>query len=176
MALHLIIDGYNLMGAAFGGTLDPGEDLELSREALLKRLRRLCGSRPLRLTVVFDGMGSGTAWESRPGVRVAFAGGKGRADAAILRMARDNPQGVVVVTSDRALAENCRRTGAAVLSSAELWARLERAPRSGQPDPWMAEKDSWEDQSQGREPHRKKGPSRRASRKDRREARRLRKL
>lgn len=176
MALHLIIDGYNLMGAAKGRLLDPATDLELSRETLLKRIRALRLQKPARITVVFDSTGPSTTWESWAGMKVAFAGGGGRADEAIIRMVRENPQGAIVATSDRALAEACRRMGAAVLSSGELWARLERSPGCRQAGRYMPEKDYWEQEAQGPRGSRKKGPSRRPSRKDRSQARRLRKL
>jgi predicted RNA-binding protein with PIN domain len=176
LALHLIIDGYNLMGAARGGGLNPGVDLEFSREALLKRLHTFRIRKPLRITVVFDGKEAKTTWESRAGIRVAFAGGRGRADEAIAGMVRGNPQGVVVATSDRALAENCRRMGAAVISSQELWGRLERALGYREAGLELPKEDSWEEESLGGWGSKKKGPARRLSRKERRQARKLRKL
>lgn len=176
MALHLIIDGYNLMGAARGAHLDPPTDLELARETLLKHIRNLRLQKPARITVVFDSTGAKTTWESWAGMRVAFAGGGGRADEAIIRMVRENSQGVVVVTSDRALAEACRRMGAAVMSSQELWGRMERALGCRKAAHEPPEEDSWEEESRGGWGSKKKGPARRLSRKDRRQARRLRKL
>lgn len=177
LAIHLIIDGYNLMGTALGGTLDPRVDLESSRETLLRRLRTLRIQRPLRITVVFDGMGRQTTWESWAGIRVAFAGHRGGADEAIIKMVRENAQGVVVDTSDRVLAEDCRRMGAAVMNSTELWGRLESSLGSkmagfGPPQ----EEDSLEQEVQALGGSKKKGPARRLSKKARSQARRLRKL
>lgn len=176
MALHLIIDGYNLMGAARGVHLDPSTDLELARETLLKHIRNLRLQKPVRITVVFDSTGAKTTWESWAGMRVVFAGGGGRADEAIIRMVRENSQGVVVATSDRALAEACRRMGAAVMSSQELWGRMHRALgyiKAGLEPP---DEDCWEEESRGGWGSKKKGPARRLSRKERSQARRLRKL
>ena len=173
MAVHLIVDGYNLMGVAWGGRLEPGADLELSRKRLLEQLRGFRAGRPLRVTVVFDGPGPGTAQESWWGLKVVFAGGQGRADGAIVRMVRCNPQGVVVATSDRALAESCRRMGAAVLSSQELMARLLAGNGAAQEGSWPEKE---EQEAPGHTRAGKRGPSQRLSRKDRREMRRLRKL
>lgn len=176
LALHLIIDGYNLMGAARGGVLDPGGDLELARRTLLRQLRNLRLRKPLKITVVFDGVGAQLNCESWAGIKVAFAGGRGRADEAIIKMVRGNSQGVVVATSDRALGEACRRMGAAVLSSRELWGRLEGSLGSGEAGFGAPEEDCWEEDAPDRRGPRKKGPSRKPSRKDRRQARRLSKL
>lgn len=176
MALHLIVDGYNLMGAAPGELLDAGGDLEHSREELLRRLRSLCLRKHLKITVVFDSMGTQTALESRAGIRVAFAGGRGRADEAIIKMVRANPQAMVVATSDRAVAEACRKMGAAVITSQELWSRMESLSRSGQAGFGPPKEDYLEEEAPGRGGFPKKGPARRPSRKERREARRLRKL
>ncbi len=171
----MIIDGYNLMGVAGGGALDPAGDLETSRELLLRRLRALKLMRSLRVTVVFDAAGSRLDQESRSGLKVVFAGGKGRADAAILGMVRANPQGVVVATSDRALGESCRQAGAAVLSSKELWSRLKSWESVGF-DGMAKAKDDWDKEHPLKGSSKKKGPSRRPSKKERSQARRLRKV
>lgn len=172
MAIHLIVDGYNLMGASRGGRLDPMEDLERSRERLLDELLRFRARRPIKITVVFDGLGEGRASGFWRGIRVVFAGGEGRADGAIAHMARSNPQGAVVATSDRALADMCRRLGATVLSSQELRLRLLGAGALQGSLQW----DEEEDEEITERQMRKKGPSRRLSKRERRDRQRLRKL
>lgn len=125
--VHLIIDGYNVTKRGYG-TLP----LHAQRVRLLSGLGPLAGRAPdAEITVVFDA----TAVSSRPvgvsaprGVRVLFSQLGQLADEAIIRLVRVEPPGrpVVVVTSDREIAENIASAGARAVASAALLARLER--------------------------------------------------
>lgn len=174
MAIHLIVDGYNFMAARQGGKLVPHWDLELSRQRLLEEIRRVTLRRPIKITVVFDAPGEEKVRCCWKGMEVVFAGGREKADGAIARLVSRNPHGVVVATSDRALAESCRAMGATVMSSRELGLRIMRL-QATEPSPgWDEEEDDEGKSRLGRT--QKKGPARRLSKRERRDKRRLRKL
>jgi len=125
--VHLIIDGYNVTKRGYG-TLP----LQAQRVRLLAGLGPLAGrAAEAEITVVFDA----TAVASRPvgvtaprGVRVVFSRLGELADEEIVRLVRAEPPGrpVVVVTSDREVAEASAAAGARAIPSASLLARLER--------------------------------------------------
>ncbi|OHV35914.1 MULTISPECIES: NYN domain-containing protein [Pseudofrankia] len=125
--IHLIVDGYNVTKRGYGAL-----PLQAQRVRLLSGLGPLAGRAPdAEVTVVFDA----TAVASRPvgvtvprGVRVLFSRQGELADEEIVRLVRAEPPGrpVVVVTSDREVAETCAAAGARSVPSAALLARLER--------------------------------------------------
>src|SRR3989344_3702693 len=73
MAMHLVIDGYNLIGAM---TDLAGMDLEGIREELITRLLAYKRLKKHRITVVFDGKRSGNLSRSsmnQKGIEVIFS-------------------------------------------------------------------------------------------------------
>lgn len=162
--MWIVIDGYNLIRRSpLFHPLDR-RDLQEGREALLTALgayRRLRGH---RITVIFDGWERGGTSEQvklTAGLQVVFSRRGERADQAILRFVDKAPSGAVVVTSDRALADEVAQTGTLVLSAEEFHERLERALREA--DEGEFQKDD-EPASESSEPRRRKGPARRPSR------------
>src|SRR5205823_7052169 len=65
MALHLIIDGYNLLGARGQVGRAPGRDAESGRERLVRELAAYMQRKPHPITVVFDGWHEGFGAEHR---------------------------------------------------------------------------------------------------------------
>jgi predicted RNA-binding protein with PIN domain len=63
--MHLIIDGYNLIRQSPDLQRLDARDLELGREALLKRLAAYRSRSHHQITVVFDGWQGGDFKESR---------------------------------------------------------------------------------------------------------------
>ncbi len=138
MALHFIIDGYNLLNRVAEWTLMPLED---GREALLKRIETLRpqGSRANTVTVVFDGqedVGGPSAAVRPSGVRVVFSV-RESADAWIKERISELPRKreVMVVTADRALAHYVRALGAGTEVPEAFWARAWRGRGRGGLDP-----------------------------------------
>jgi hypothetical protein len=174
MALHLIVDGYNLLGAGRGGAGSDPDRLEDEREALVEDLRRYKRAKGFRITVVFDGPRDRPGQEGfqHKGIHVRFTGGGQSADDAIVGLVRGAPAGAVVVTSDRSVAAACERLGASVVSSQEFRERLAAA--------WLEEVKGGNDE--GEEPPEpsptrgKKGTSHKPSRRHRRDRERLRRL
>jgi len=171
LATHLIVDGYNLIGEKCGGRLPPFWELEGQRKSLVWALGWFKKVRGLRVTVVFDGAGAGDSEESFWGVKVVYAGGKGKADGAIEALVRKAPHGTIVATSDGSVAKRCRDMGAATISSRELWRKI-----SSLESPWGMEDGDEEEGVFPRRGTEKRGPARRAPKRERRHRRRINKL
>lgn len=171
MALHLLIDGYNVIRRSPElGRLDR-EDLERGREALLSLLAAYRRLRPHRITVVFDGTGAPGGLperDRRAGIRVLFSRGGETADRVIARLAREERDRVLVVTSDADLQRTVASCGADAVSAEIFAARLELALHGAEPE------DAEEDGPEGgrRLATRKKGTARRTPKRERRARRR----
>ena len=137
MGIHLIIDGYNLIRqSAELGRIDR-RDITAGRDALLRRLAGYRRLRPHPVTVVFDGAGAPEATPERDrvlGVRVVFSRRGETADTVIARMAKQEREKAVVVTSDRGLARAAEAAGATVVDSLEFEARVTMAVALGTGD------------------------------------------
>jgi len=174
MALHLIIDGYNLIRASAALARQERIGLDLGRSALLHRLASYRRIKPHPVTVVFDaGRGPGLKefFEYFQGIKVIFSSAGETADTVIIRLARKYGSQALVVTSDQALARAVEAAGAAALPSPEFEARMETAYYQDFKDE-PVEEDSLEISPSTR----KKGPARRASKSARRRDARLNKL
>ena len=117
--MDLIIDGYNLL--ALDRRLDRG--LEQSRNSLINRLVRYRKAKPLNLTVVFDGWRSGSANETRltqDGISIVYSRLGEKADAVVIRLAREKSSGAVVVSSDREIRKAVERFGAVAINAQEF--------------------------------------------------------
>lgn len=121
--MRIIIDGYNLLRHDQGLNKLACMDLKRAREALLKRLRSYADARGHSLEVVFDGWG-GTSLgqeEERYGrIRVIYSPAGRKADDVIMEMAQRLRDGIVVVTSDREVADFSRSRGCPVVSAGEF--------------------------------------------------------
>jgi predicted RNA-binding protein with PIN domain len=123
-AVHLIVDGYNVTKTGYA-------ELSLSdqRDRLVHQLAVLAARTGAEVTLVFDGAGVVAVPAAAPrGVRVLFSDPGVLADDVIRALVTAEPEGrpVVVVTSDRAVADSIRRRGAHPVPSAVLLSRLGR--------------------------------------------------
>jgi predicted RNA-binding protein with PIN domain len=122
---HLIVDGYNVTKRGFGDA-----SLEQQRSRLVSGLGGLVAQSRAEVTVVFDGAEPVVGLPSPPrGVRVLFSRKGETADDLIRHLVRAEPAGrpVVVISSDREVADGVRRHGAYPLSADTLLRRLARA-------------------------------------------------
>lgn len=123
--LHLIIDGYNVTKGGY-----PSLTLETQRKRLLGGLGALVAQNRVEVTCVFDGAELTTPppVAAPRGVRVLFSDPGETADDMIRRLVRAEPQGraLVVVSSDREIVDDVRRSGARPVPSTMLLRRLER--------------------------------------------------
>lgn len=123
--LHLIVDGYNVTKAGY-----PTLTLETQRNRLLSGLTALVAQSRVEVTCVFDGaeLSAPAPATSPRGVRVLFSDPGETADELICRVVRVEPRGrpLVVISSDREIADDVRRSGARPVPSTLLLRRLER--------------------------------------------------
>lgn len=123
--MPVLIDGHNLIGQLSSVSLGDPDD----EEALVQILRAYRARSGKEVTVIFDpGDGSGLARHYRSGgVEVVFAAPGSTADTVIQRRVKKsaNPRSILVITSDRMLAEAVAGTGARVTSAHEFGAMLE---------------------------------------------------
>ena len=122
---HLIVDGYNVTKRGFAEI-----PLEQQRQRLITAMGGLAAQSGAEVTVVFDGAERMVGIPSPPrGVRVLFSRKGETADDVIRRLARAEPPGrpLVVVSSDKEVADGVRRHGAYPLSSDTLLRRIARS-------------------------------------------------
>jgi predicted RNA-binding protein with PIN domain len=118
-AMEIIIDGYNLIGRD-GGLRGA---LEHKRNWLIQQLANFREKKDFEITVVFDGWQSGLRYEAeekRAGVRVVFSRLGEKADSVIIRLARAQGNGCVVVTSDREIRNAVEKFEAVAVTSGEF--------------------------------------------------------
>ncbi|HEX6339206.1 MAG TPA: NYN domain-containing protein [Jiangellaceae bacterium] len=116
---HLVVDGYNVTKSAW-----PSMPLEAQRTRLIQALGALAARTGAEVTCVFDGADVSVPPPVGPatGVRVRFSPKGETADELIRRLVRAEPEGrpVVVVSSDREVAEGVRRSGVRPVPSGGL--------------------------------------------------------
>jgi predicted RNA-binding protein with PIN domain len=127
---HLLVDGYNVTKTGYGGLT-----LEAQRTRLLAGLGSLVARTGAEVTVVFDGA-EGTVPVALPaprGVRLLFSRRGETADEVLRRLVRHEPQGrpVVVVSSDREVADGIVAAGASAVPSLALLRLLDRSVGGG---------------------------------------------
>ncbi|WP_055485651.1 NYN domain-containing protein [Streptomyces sp. WMMB 322] len=123
---HLVVDGYNVTKTGY-----PTMPLDKQRLRLLGGLAGLAAQSGAEVTCVFDGAELAAPVLLAPprGVRVLFSKPGETADELIRQLVRAEPPGraVVVVSSDREVADGCAAAGARPVSSALLLRRLGRS-------------------------------------------------
>jgi predicted RNA-binding protein with PIN domain len=122
---HLIVDGYNVTKRGFGDM-----SLEHQRARLVTALGGIAAQTGAEVTVVFDGAEKMVALPGPPrGLRVLFSRKGQTADELIRQLVRAEPAGrpIVVVSSDKEVADGVRRHGAYPLASDTLLRRIARS-------------------------------------------------
>lgn len=123
---HLVVDGYNVTKADWSSL-----SLAEQRLRLLRELGPVAARHGAEVTVVFDGadLARPPAVPTARGVRVRFSPQDRSADDVIRALVRAEPPGrvVVVVSTDREVAESVVRSGAHAVPSAALLALLSRS-------------------------------------------------
>jgi len=174
MSLHILIDGYNLIRQSPALSDIDRRSLEEGREALLECLASYKRVKHHPITVVFDGAGADTHMERRTGwkgIAVVFSGPGELADSVIKRIVNRERERAIVVTSDRDIADFAAKHGAESIDSIEFEGKMKMAV---QLDLSLTD---LRDEEEGWIPTtRKKGPSRRISKRGRKRRVRTRKL
>ena len=169
--MHLLIDGYNLLYVGRSLIQINAIDLQRERDRLIDKISVYRRQKPCEITVVFDGWQGGWVTEKRElrkGIELVFSKRDEKADEVIKRMAMAKGAGVIVITSDREIARFAERLSVSVIPSDQFLDRLEKAvfrPQEG----------GLQDE-EGERGEKKKGPSRKLSKKERRRLAALKKL
>lgn len=173
MSIHILIDGYNLIRQSKALSRIDSQDITQGRQALIDRLAAYRRIKSHRVTVVFDGVRAPELAPLRDqvkGVRIVFSRGGELADGVLVRMARQEREQAMVVTSDQAVAHAAAACGAAVIDSQEFELRMALAAA-------MEGLEGPADEMPGRRVStRKKGQGRRLPKRLRQQAMRTRKL
>jgi predicted RNA-binding protein with PIN domain len=165
LTMDLIVDGYNLIGNEQGlrGALEP------KRNWLVQRLGQYQEVKRFNVIVVFDGWRAGRSEEvaqKQAGVSVVYSRLNEKADAVIVRMAREKGAGSVVVSSDREIRNAVERFGAVAVSAGEFNQILRGLDGAHHDDEFDSDEPDRVD----------RGNPRRASKSDRRRNEKLKKL
>ena len=172
--MHIILDGYNFIRQSPELVELDRKDLEWGRDALIDLLAAYKKIKRHRITVVFDGANEPSLYGSRDrskGIAIHFSHGGETADDVIRRMARKEGSKALVVSSYREVMNAAEAAGAAVLGSLAFEEKLSMARYVG------VKGGEEPDASSGWIPTtRKKGPSRRLSKKKRKAQARIKKL
>jgi predicted RNA-binding protein with PIN domain len=171
VALHIIIDGYNVIGSEQGLR----GDLDAKRSALLHELKGYQARKDHSITVVFDGWRAGRLQQIEQHIgkiQILFSRYGEKADTVIQRMARQMGAGCTVVTSDRELRRSVEAAGAVAIYVQEFLGRLRRTHAQEPND----EPDNFETADMPVQRGRKKGNPRKLSKIERLRRERLKKL
>jgi predicted RNA-binding protein with PIN domain len=175
-AMHILIDGYNLIRQSIRLRRFERQSLEAGRNALISWLAEYRNRKGHRITVVFDGWVSGSAQEERDysaGIHIIYSSRGVKADDVLKRITASTDEEILVVSSDREVASYATRRGKATLSSLEFESIVDKQSAAVDyetPDP----KD--DDEEENNRPINKKGPARRLSRAQRQAQTKIRKL
>lgn len=175
MAVHIIIDGYNLIRQSPSLEKIDRQDLQSGREVLVDRLAVYKKIKGYPVTVVFDGADALPGMDvsdREKGIRIRFSRHGETADAVIKHMAAREKEKALVVSSDHGVADFCRSCGASVVDSREFEERMELAAQMAATGNIMGNEvdEGWAPTT------RKKGPSRRAPKRERKHRQRVMKI
>lgn len=130
MAIHIIIDGYNLIKQSLVLSRLDHMDIQKGRDELISKLAAYKKVRKHGITVVFDGCKGGGIRQERTrdrGIDIVFSKKGEEADEVIKRVVKVAREKMVVVTSDRQIVDFSERQGASVIPSGEFEMRMEMA-------------------------------------------------
>ena len=173
MSIHIIIDGYNLIRQSNSFSDLDRQDIQLGREALLDTLAAYQRIKRHKVTVVFDGTNAPpfSQHENRvKGIKVKFSRNDELADSVIKRMVNREREKALVVSSDLDIVNFAAANGAATIRSPDFEEKMTMAV-------YMETKGvEREDQGEWLPTTKKKGPSKRLSKRKRRNRIKIKKL
>jgi predicted RNA-binding protein with PIN domain len=176
-AMHIIVDGYNLIRQSDTFRHFERKSLEEGRNALIRSLAGYRKLRGHRMTVVFDGWVGGSPKEERDlagGVEIIYSRLGEKADEVIKRLLEKGSEEILVVTSDREIAVFATRRGKTAIAAAAFDALLERSAAGSSAADTPGEENP--DDDDDRTGMKRKGPSRRLSKQKRTAMARFKKL
>lgn len=130
--MSYLIDGNNVMAQRVGWH----KDKSAARRGLMDELAEFIQTKKVRVSVVFDGapeefFADGSSYK---GVKIFYAKQNSNADERIKRFVESSKERrtLIVVTSDRALADYCRRCGTQIIRSGNFRQMMEEARQKNQ--------------------------------------------
>lgn len=173
MSIHIIIDGYNLIRRSSSFSDLDRQDIQLGREALLDSLAAYQRIKHHKITVVFDGTNAPTFSQTKyrvRGIGVKFSRKGELADSVIKRMVSREREKALVVSSDMDVVNFAATKEAATIRSSDFEEKITMAA-------YMDIKGIEREGESGWVPTtKKKGPSKRLSKRKRRNRIKVRKL
>ncbi len=173
MSIHIIVDGYNLIRqSGYLSNLDL-QDIQFGRQALVDMLAAYKKIKAHRITVVFDGTRAPRFSQHRDrqkGIAIIFSHNGESADAVIKKMADREKQLALVVTSDQDIVRSAASSGAATISAPDFESKLTMAAGMDAADPDRDDHNGWKPTTK------KKGPSKRLSKRQRQNRAKISKL
>ena len=173
MPIHIIIDGYNLIRQSNTFSIIDQQDLQLGREALLETLIAYRKIKHHMITVVFDGTNAPSFSQRKKrvqGITVKFSRSGEVADTVIKRMVTREKEKALVVSSDLDILNYAAAKGAATISSSEFEEKISQALYMEVKGVESKEDSGWAPTTK------KKGPSKRLSKRNRRNRTKIKKL
>ena len=128
--MHLIIDGYNLLHVAHSLIHFDSNQLQWERDRLVDQLSAYQRLKPCGITVVFDGWQGGWSTEKREkkkGIELVFSKLGEKADEVIKRLVKEKGSGAIVITSDRDIARFAEGLRVSVISSEHFCEKIDRS-------------------------------------------------
>ncbi len=175
MSIHILIDGYNLIRQSPELSQLDRQDIQLGREALIDMLVIYKKLKRHKITIVFDGTNAPLFSQNRDqvkGIKIIFSRQGELADTVIKRIVAIAREKTLVVSSDRDIINFAASCGAATISSPEFERKAAMAA-------FMEDGvfNCTDDENIGWIPTtKKKGPSRRLGKRDRRSRIKIKKL
>jgi predicted RNA-binding protein with PIN domain len=173
MSIHIIIDGYNLIRCSSSlSTLDQ-QDIQLGREALLHALAAYKKIKRHMITVVFDGAHAPPLSQHKDrvkGIKIKFSRRGETADTVIKKIASREKEKALIVSSDRDVVNFAASQGAATISSPAFEEKITMAVDTDTTKVVDQIQEGWVPTTK------KKGPSRRLSKRRRRNRVKIKKL
>ncbi|MBI4596500.1 MAG: NYN domain-containing protein [Candidatus Tectomicrobia bacterium] len=130
MATRILIDGYNLIAHLWPSLSFTQDDLQEAREKLLNKLVHYQSYKKHQITVVFDAWQGGMPTSRREnyrGIAIVYTKLGETADHFIRKILEQDDRGLVVVTSDRQIADWAKVRKVPVVSSADFAKKMEMA-------------------------------------------------
>ena len=173
MSIHIIIDGYNLIRKSKRLSILDLEDIQLGRDTLVDMLAAYKKVKSHRITVVFDGTttpGFSQQRNRQKGISIIFSHKGESADTVIKKLARKEKQKALVVSSDQDIVQSAAASGAATVSAEDFENKLTMSMDMDGLQFYRDDYNGWQPTTK------KKGPSRRLSKRQRKNKAKIRKL
>lgn len=173
MSVHIVIDGYNLIRQSNSLSTFDRQDIQLGREALIDTLAAYKRIKNHKITIVFDGTNAPPFSQHKDqikGIKIKFSRSGETADTVIKRIVVKEREKALVVSSDLDVVNFAASNGAATISSPEFEEKIIMAAYMDTKGVENEDSDGWIPTTK------KKGPSRRLSKRKRRNMVKIRKL